>query len=101
MSAAHNYYEKTTALLAKLRETQMDAVARVAQICRDSIQKGTGTSLISPAPQSVHRPDRVETSQQRIVEALHVGAHAVAEVASHAVVRRVAVDVVQLIWVLH
>ena len=32
MSAAHNYYEKTTALLAKLRETQMDAVARVAQI---------------------------------------------------------------------
>jgi len=41
MSAAHNYYEKTTALLAKLCETQMDAVTRVAQICRDSIQKGT------------------------------------------------------------
>lgn len=37
MSAAHDYYEKTTALLAKLRETQMDAVARAAQICTDSI----------------------------------------------------------------
>ena len=40
MSAAHNYYEKTTALLAKLRETQMDAVARAAQICTDSIANG-------------------------------------------------------------
>ena len=40
MSAAHDYYEKTTALLAKLRETQMDAVARAAQICTDSIANG-------------------------------------------------------------
>ncbi|HJP29218.1 MAG: SIS domain-containing protein [Candidatus Latescibacteria bacterium] len=40
MSAAHDYYDKTTALLARVRETQMKAVAEAAQICTNSISQG-------------------------------------------------------------
>ncbi|MEE2659885.1 MAG: SIS domain-containing protein [Candidatus Latescibacterota bacterium] len=40
MSAGTDYYDRTTALLQDLRETQMEAVDAAAQICTDSIATG-------------------------------------------------------------
>lgn len=40
MSAALDYYEKTSALLRQLKDTQMPAIEAAAKICADSIAKG-------------------------------------------------------------
>jgi uncharacterized phosphosugar-binding protein len=40
MSAASDYYDKTQALLARLRDTQLPAVERAAEVCANSIAKG-------------------------------------------------------------
>lgn len=40
MSAALDYYEKTTALLRQLKDTQMPAIEAAAKICTDSIANG-------------------------------------------------------------
>jgi uncharacterized phosphosugar-binding protein len=39
-NAALDYYEKTQALLARLRETQLPAIERAAELCADRISKG-------------------------------------------------------------
>ncbi len=40
MSAATDFYDKTTQLLARLRETQLPAIGNAAEICANSIAKG-------------------------------------------------------------
>jgi uncharacterized phosphosugar-binding protein len=40
MSAALNYFERTQALLGRLRETQLPAIERAAELCADRISRG-------------------------------------------------------------
>ncbi|MGH9831476.1 MAG: sugar isomerase domain-containing protein, partial [Blastocatellia bacterium] len=40
MKAAQNYFDETLRLLARIRETQMAAIERAAEICADSIASG-------------------------------------------------------------
>jgi len=40
MSAATDYYDKTTQLLGQLRATQLPAIGRAAEICANSIAHG-------------------------------------------------------------